>query len=78
MYVMTREQQLIFKSKELIAYIDKLFSSEEYSLLEVIYVLAMTLYIYFNVNGIEEDDFITALKSAENHFKSNKQDEVQA
>ena len=38
----------------------------------------MTLYIYFSVNGIEEDDFITALKSAGNHFKSNKQDEVQA
>ena len=72
---MEREKQLIKKSKELITTLDKLFSSEEYSLLEVIYIISMTLYIFFRVNGIKEDDFIKAFYSAKDHFKNN---EVQA
>ena len=74
---MEREQQLIVKSKELIATLDKLFSSEEYSLLEVIYILSMTLYIFFKVNGIKEEDFVSALYAAKNHFKSQN-NEIQA
>lgn len=74
---MERESQLIEKSKELIATLDKLFSSEEYSLLEVVYVISTTLYIFFRVNGIKEDDFIKAFYSAKDHFK-NKDNEVQA
>lgn len=74
---MEREQQLISKSKELIVTLDKLFSSENYSLLEVIYILSMTLYIYFNVNGIKEEDFVKALYAAKDHFKSQKH-EIQA
>ena len=72
---MEREKQLIKKSKELMTTLDKLFSSEEYSLLEVIYIISMTLYIFFRVNGIKEDDFIKAFYSAKDHFKNN---EVQA
>ena len=72
---MEREKQLIKKSKELITTLDKLFSSEEYSLLEVIYIISMTLYIFFRVNGIKEDDFIKAFYSAKDHFKNN---EIQA
>lgn len=72
---MERESQLIKKSKELITTLDKLFSSEEYSLLEVIYIISMTLYIFFRVNGIKEDDFIKAFYSAKDHFKNN---EIQA
>ena len=72
---MEREKQLIKKSKELIATLDKLFSSEEYSLLEVIYIISMTLYIFFRVNGIKEDDFIKTFYSAKDHFKNN---EIQA
>ena len=69
---MERESQLIKKSKELITTLDKLFSSEEYSLLEVIYIISMTLYIFFRVNGIKEDDFIKAFYSAKDHFKNNE------
>ena len=72
---MEREKQLINKSKELITTLDKLFSSEEYSLLEVIYIISMTLYIFFRANGIKEDDFIKAFYSAKDHFKNN---EIQA
>lgn len=72
---MEREKQLIKKSKELITTLDKLFSSEEYSLLEVIYIISMTLYIFFRVSGIKEDDFIKAFYSAKDHFKNN---EIQA
>lgn len=72
---MERESQLIKKSKELITTLDKLFSSEEYSLLEVIYIISMTLYIFFRVSGIKEDDFIKAFYSAKDHFKNN---EIQA
>ena len=72
---MERESQLITKSKELITTLDKLFSSEEYSLLEVIYIISMTLYIFFRVNGIKEDDFIKTFYSAKDHFKNN---EIQA
>lgn len=72
---MEREKQLIKKSKELITTLDKLFSSEEYSLLEVIYIISMTLYIFFRANGIKEDDFIKAFYSAKDHFKNN---EIQA
>ena len=72
---MEREKQLIKKSKEFITTLDKLFSSEEYSLLEVIYIISMTLYIFFRVNGIKEDDFIKAFYSAKDHFKNN---EIQA
>lgn len=72
---MERESQLIKKSKELITTLDKLFSSEEYSLLEVIYIISMTLYIFFRVNGIKEDDFIKIFYSAKDHFKNN---EIQA
>ena len=74
---MERESQLIEKSKELIATLNKLFSSEEYSLIEVVYVISMTLYIFFRVNGIKEDDFIKAFYSAKDHFE-NKDNEVQA
>ena len=73
---METESQLIKKSKELIATLDKLFSSEEYSLIEVIYVISMTLYIFFRVNGIKEEDFVKALYSAKDHFSNNN--EVQA
>ena len=55
--------------------LDKLFSSEEYSLLEVIYIISMTLYIFFKVNGIKEEDFVKALYSSREHFNNN---EVQA
>ena len=72
---MEREKQLIKKSKELITTLDKLFSSEEYSLLEVIYIISMTLYIFFRASGIKEDDFIKAFYSAKDHFKNN---EIQA
>lgn len=72
---MEREKQLIKKSKELITTLDKLFSSEEYSILEVIYIISMTLYIFFRVSGIKEDDFIKAFYSAKDHFKNN---EIQA
>ena len=72
---MEREKQLIKKSKELITTLDKLFSSEEYSLLEVIYIISMTLYIFFKVNGIKEEDFVKALYSSREHFNNN---EVQA
>ena len=72
---MEREKQLIKKSKELMATLDKLFSSEEYSLLEVIYIISMTLYIFFKVNGIKEEDFVKALYSSRGHFNNN---EVQA
>lgn len=72
---MEREKQLIKKSKELMATLDKLFSSEEYSLLEVIYIISMTLYIFFKVNGIKEEDFVKALYSSRDHFNNN---EVQA
>lgn len=72
---MEREKQLIKKSKELMATLDKLFSSEEYSLLEVIYIISMTLYIFFKVNGIKEEDFVKALYSSREHFNNN---EVQA
>ena len=74
---MERESQLIKKSKELIATLDKLFSSEEYSLIEVIYIISMTLYIFLKVNGIKEEDFVKALYSAKDHF-SNNNNEVQA
>ena len=74
---MERESQLIEKSKELIATLDKLFSSEEYSLLEVVYIISMTLYIFFRVNDIKEDDFIKAFYSAKDNFE-NKDNEVQA
>ena len=74
---MERESQLIEKSKELIATLDKLFSSEEYSLLEVVYVISMTLYIFFRVNDIKEDDFIKAFYSAKDHFEI-KDNQVQA
>lgn len=74
---METESQLIRKSKELIAVLDKLFNSGEYSLLEVIYVISMTLYIFFRVNGIKEEDFVKALYSAKDHF-SNNNNEVQA
>lgn len=72
---MEREKQLIKKSKELMTTLDKLFSSEEYSLLEVIYIISMTLYIFFKVNGIKEEDFVKALYSSRDHFNNN---EVQA
>ena len=72
---MERESQLIKKSKELMATLDKLFSSEEYSLLEVIYIISMTLYIFLKVNGIKEEDFVKALYSSRDHFNNN---EVQA
>ena len=72
---MEREKQLIKKSKELMATLDKLFSSEEYSLLEVIYIISMTLYIFFKVNGIKEEDFVKSLYSSRGHFNNN---EVQA
>lgn len=72
---MEREKQLIKKSKELMATLDKLFSSEEYSLLEVIYIISMTLYIFFKVNGIKEEDFVKSLYSSRDHFNNN---EVQA
>ena len=57
------------------ATLDKLFSSEEYSLLEVIYIISMTLYIFFKVNGIKEEDFVKSLYSSRDHFNNN---EVQA
>lgn len=72
---MEREKQLIKKSKELMTTLDKLFSSEEYSLLEVIYIISMTLYIFFKVNGIKEEDFVKSLYSSRDHFNNN---EVQA
>jgi hypothetical protein len=38
----------------------------------------MTLYIYFDVNGINLEDFVKALYAAGNHFKTQKTDEIQA
>ena len=75
---MSREIQLIKKSKTLISQIDELFRDSDYSLLEVVYVLSMTLYIYFDVNGINLEDFVKALYAAGNHFKIQKTDEIQA
>ena len=75
---MSREIQLIKKSKTLISQIDELFRDSDYSLLEVVYVLSMTLYIYFDVNGINLEDFVKALYAAGNHFKTQKTDEIQA
>lgn len=50
--------------------IDELFKDSDYSILEVIYVISMTLYIYFSVNGINIEDFVKALYAAGNHFKN--------
>nr|DAR76347.1 MAG TPA: 50S ribosomal protein L19 [Caudoviricetes sp.] len=38
----------------------------------------MTLYIYFNVNGINVEDFVKALYAAGDHFKKQKNNEIQA
>ena len=73
---MSREKKLIEKSKILISQIDELFKDSDYSLLEVIYVISMTLYIYFNVNGINVEDFVKALYAASNHFKTQENNEV--
>ena len=74
---MSREKKLIEKSKILISQIDELFKDSDYSLLEVIYVISMTLYIYFDVNGINIEDFIKALYAAGNHFKKQENHEIQ-
>ena len=73
---MSREKKLIEKSKILISQIDELFKDSDYSLLEVIYVISMTLYIYFNVNGINTEDFVKALYAVDNHFKKQENNEV--
>lgn len=73
---MSREKKLIEKSKILISQIDDLFKDSDCSLLEVIYIISMTLYIYFNVNGINVEDFVKALYAAGDHFKK-KNNEIQ-
>lgn len=74
---MSREKKLIEKSKILISQIDDLFKDSDCSLLEVIYIISMTLYIYFNVNGINVEDFVKALYAAGDHFKKQKNNEIQ-
>lgn len=72
--------ELIELSKKLIAQIDSIFSDNNYSLLDVVYVLSMTLYIFLSANKIPIDTFISVLKSAEEHFNTDKklEDEIQA
>lgn len=75
-----KEMELIELSKKLIAQIDGIFSDNKYSLLDVIYVLSMTLYIFLSANKIPIDTFINVLKTAESHFNTDKKldDEIQA